>query len=223
MKSAKRIISNNIGHKGTINNDAVTRALLLYRNTPLRDVEASPAQLLMGRNLRDFVPAPPSGYTVSRKWIHLLRKREQSITNNVEKVTKLNPERQNLSQLTVGTEVWCQNGKTNKWDKGGIIVELCGFRQYKIRLHGSGRLTVRNRIHLRPTKTFKPPAQIKVEQLSDIARTNSIHPPSSRELHNSVSHPESTVTQYTPLQTSAPRRSERIRNQPDRFGEWKYT
>ena len=73
VKTAKRIITGNLGRNGNINNDKAAQALLQYRNTPIKGTGASTAQLLMGRNLRDFVPAPSSGYRVSDKWVHLLR------------------------------------------------------------------------------------------------------------------------------------------------------
>ena len=157
VKSAKRIITDNIGPRGTISNDKVAQALLQHRNTPLKGTGtgASPAQLLMGRNLRDFVPSPPLGYKVSRKWINLLRKREEVMTENITKASNSSSDRVHLDELPVGTEVLCQNMQSKRWDKSGLVVEACEFRQYKIKLNGSGRITLRNRIHLRPVKIFK--------------------------------------------------------------------
>ena len=64
--------------------------------------------------------------------------------------------RLSLKELVAGMEVLCQNTSNNKWDRVGVIIECCGFRQYRIKLHGSGHITVQNRIHLRPVLTFKP-------------------------------------------------------------------
>ena len=44
--------------KGTINTDKIAKALLQHRNTPLRGVNKSPAQLALGRDLRDSLPLP---------------------------------------------------------------------------------------------------------------------------------------------------------------------
>ena len=151
VKTAKRITREHLG-----DNDKIARALLAYRNTPLKGCEASPAQLMLGRNIRDFVPAPSSGYRVSSKWAHFLRQREVAILKNNAKVVQQTEHRLSLGDLTVGTEVRCQNTRNNEWDRVGTIVECCGFRQYQVRMHGSGRIALRNRIHLRKILFAKP-------------------------------------------------------------------
>ena len=61
-----------------------------------------------------------------------------------------------LSQLPVGTHVLIQ-GKNKKWTKQGIIVEALKYRQYRIKVSGSGRATLRNRRFLRPFHAANPP------------------------------------------------------------------
>ena len=56
VKTAKRVLAENVKPSGNIDNDAVTRALLQYVNTPLRGVNESPAQILYGRPIRDILP-----------------------------------------------------------------------------------------------------------------------------------------------------------------------
>ena len=58
-KSAKRLLRANMNERGDLDSVAITRALLEYRNTPDRDVGLSPAELLYGRNLKDFLPDKP--------------------------------------------------------------------------------------------------------------------------------------------------------------------
>ena len=65
VKSLKRLLMGNTGSRGFINTDAVASALLEYRNTPLRGVDKSPAQLALGRQLRDTIPLPRQRYKVS--------------------------------------------------------------------------------------------------------------------------------------------------------------
>ena len=61
-KSAKRLLRENTSITGELDSVAVTKALLQYRNTPDRDTGMSPAELLYGRKLKDFLPGCPSTY-----------------------------------------------------------------------------------------------------------------------------------------------------------------
>ncbi len=56
VKSMKRLIASNTGPSGSLDTDALTAALLTYRNTPDRDTGLSPAQVLYARQLRDTIP-----------------------------------------------------------------------------------------------------------------------------------------------------------------------
>ena len=44
-----------------------------------------------------------------------------------------------------------------KWGRTGIVVEAMAFKQYRIKLDGSGRITLRNRRHLRKFTPFYKP------------------------------------------------------------------
>ena len=57
--------------------------------------------------------------------------------------------RRRLQQLTEGTRVWVQDQMSRKWDRSGTIAEVLGNRQYTIMMDGSGRLSRRNRRHLK--------------------------------------------------------------------------
>ena len=56
VKTAKRMLMDNISPNGSLDNDAMVRALLAYRNTPEPGCKLSPAQILLGRALRDTLP-----------------------------------------------------------------------------------------------------------------------------------------------------------------------
>merc|ERR1712082_368089 len=58
VKTAKRILADNITEGGSLDRDAVTRALLQYKNTPLAGVGESPAQIVYGRPITDSLPLP---------------------------------------------------------------------------------------------------------------------------------------------------------------------
>ena len=68
MKSAKRLIMENLGPKGQLDTDRFARALLLHRNTPDPMTGLSPAMILFGRQLRDHLPAVLSRYQPRVEW-----------------------------------------------------------------------------------------------------------------------------------------------------------
>ena len=69
---------------------------------------------------------------------------------NRNEITKMKYDRNAhcLSELKVSDHVLCQNVRTKKWDRRGVIVEVKTKRQYLIRMCGSGRIALRNRRHL---------------------------------------------------------------------------
>ena len=161
VKSLKHLLRGNTGHKGSINTDAVARALLQYRNTPLRGVEKSPAELALGRQLRDTLPLPRDRYKISDHWAHNLRCRERDMSSTNQSIkTKYDTQSRQLKPLVVGDEVRCQNVRTKKWDRTGVVLEVKGHRQYTIRMDGSGRMSLRNRRHLQKVTTPEVPIKI---------------------------------------------------------------
>ena len=76
VKSAKRILLDNTKSDGSPIWDKVCRAVMQHRNTPLNDVKLSPAQLVFGRPIRDFLPVKPGMFKPSEVWIDNAEKRE---------------------------------------------------------------------------------------------------------------------------------------------------
>ena len=64
VKTVKRMLVGSTGPGGSLNTDAFQRAMLAYRNTPDPVSRVSPAEIIFGRRIRDFIPAPPA-WTVS--------------------------------------------------------------------------------------------------------------------------------------------------------------
>ena len=62
VKSAKRMIMENTGPQGDVDIPAFQRAMLTYRNTPTPLDKRSPAEIVFGRQIRDFVPVMPGKY-----------------------------------------------------------------------------------------------------------------------------------------------------------------
>lgn len=76
VKTAKRILRDNTGPSGSLDNDKVSLALLQNLSTPLREWNMSPAQLATGRQLRDGVPTAKQNYRVNQEWQRGLEERE---------------------------------------------------------------------------------------------------------------------------------------------------
>ena len=153
VKAAKRIIYGNTGPHGSINNDKAARAVLQYRNTPIQGIGLSPAQLLLHRRLKDSIPAQPSLYKPHPEWIKAAEQREEMLAQRNQKLSeRYNISAHSLPHLSEGDRVAIQNQTNKLWSTTGKIVECLPNRQYKIRVDGSGRVTLRNRRFLR---TFK--------------------------------------------------------------------
>ena len=246
VRTAKRITKGNTGHRGNLNTDAVSKALMQYRNTPIKGAGASPAQLMLGRNIRDSVPQPKSAYKVSSEWEKMLRQREKSLCRSAASHMEETVQRSTHSDIAVGTEVLIQNVDSEEWDRSGLVVEALPFRQYKVRVIGSGRITLRNRIHLRPVQVFKsvvlkvqsPLQDVVSAQLSGDATgssqsvstlSESTHPESqSTESYQTPSsssyHPSSSdISSQMTARSRSPmvvQREVRRRQEPDRYGSW---
>ena len=104
VKSAKRIIRDNIRADGSLDNDRAARAILQHRNTPLKDLGMSPAQLLLHRELRDHVPVNPSHYELHKDWILAAKEREKlHARHNDPLEAAYNRSAHNLEPLTAQT------------------------------------------------------------------------------------------------------------------------
>ena len=57
-----------------------------------------------------------------------------------------------MGKLNLGNIVSLQNQagpRAKKWDRTGVVVEVLPFDQYRVKVDGSGRVTLRNRQFLR--------------------------------------------------------------------------
>ena len=159
VKSTKRLLMENVGPNGDLENDKMVRALLTQRNTPDPGCRLSPAQILLGRNLRDSLPfirkdiMTYNNPQISTMWRDSWTKKEEALRSRyVKTLESLNEHAKTLPPLKCGDHVLIQNqtGKfPNKWGKSGVVVEIKDFHQYVIKVDGSGRLTLRNRQFLR--------------------------------------------------------------------------
>ena len=163
VKTAKRLLRTHVPPTGTVNTLEITKALLQYRNTPDRDLGVSPAEMLYGRKLPDFLPKKPCEFVspsldrFSDMWKRNAEWRELALARRGQKIhDRLSEHTRDLKPLVVGDNVMVQNllgNNPKRWDKRGVVLEVLPHRQYKIKMDGSRRISLRNRKHL---KKFKP-------------------------------------------------------------------
>ena len=165
VKTAKRLLRQNTGQDGSITNGKFHRALLAHRNTPDPDTEASPAQVLFGRPIRDLIPILPGKFQPQLGWRLAREERERALRVRYCKGKEAWSEHtKSLPVLVVGEKVLVQNQAgtpkiAKRWDRSGVILEVRKFDQYLIKIDGSGRISLRNRRFLRrvtPYQSRKP-------------------------------------------------------------------
>ena len=156
VKSAKRLIQNNIAGNGDLNTDKFSRALLIHRNAPDPDAGVSPAEIVFGKPIRDHIPA--LNFSPRQVWADLARKREDSfMKRHFLKSESLKQGCKNLKNLVTGDNVYVQNQagpSPNKWSKSGTIIEVLPHDSYLVKIHGSNTVTKRNRKFLRQFSPF---------------------------------------------------------------------
>ena len=92
-----------------------------------------------------------------------LATREEALKNrHMKAAERWSEHTKRLPSLAVGNHVRIQNQTglyPTKWDKTGVVIEVCQFDQYVVHIDGSGRMTTRNRKFLRkylPVQTTPP-------------------------------------------------------------------
>ena len=158
VKTAKRMIKDNIGQDGKIT-DKFVRAILQYRNTPLPDTRLSPAQIVFDRQMRDLLPPLNYKYEPKQEWGLVREYRERAMARRLDRDgARLKKYTKEQKIIPVGDTVAVQNqaGRfPKKWDKTGTVVENQEYDKVLVKLDGSGRLTTRNRRFVK--KIVSPP------------------------------------------------------------------
>ena len=209
VRSMKRLCRENVSGDGSLDNDNILRGLLAYRNTPDQETGRSPACVLFGRQLREFLPVPLSMLTPSDRWRMLREDREKALAKRAVRCTeRMERGSRELAPLGLGMTVRIQNmvGPHPKaWDNTGIVVEIGDYDQYTVKIHGSGRLLVRNRQFLRRVIPFGENLQNSDEQdsiakpklkpgLTFISSESESHTPAPEEIVKLTKGPELTLS-----------------------------
>ena len=110
VKTMKRILTDNTGPGGTLDNDKVVRAILQYRNTPDPETGMSPAEVIFGRQIRDFTPVLPGCYKPRDEWRRTMQMREEVLRRrHVRDHERWSEHTQRLPPLKAGDHVFIQN------------------------------------------------------------------------------------------------------------------
>ena len=150
VKSAKRVIYGNADSSGSLDTDKAAQAVLQYRNTPIQGIGLSPAQLLLHRHLRDFVPAQPCLYRPHPEWLKASLHRETLLAKgNAKLIEDYDRTAYTLPPFNFGSYVALQDPHNRRWNLTSRIIEVLADRRYRIRVDGFGRITLRNRRFLK--------------------------------------------------------------------------
>ena len=100
-------------------------------------------------------------YKPHAEWITAARNREKNLSQrNARLIEKYNRTAHTLRPLLKGQIVSIQCTNNNRWNTTGQIIETLPHNQYRIRVDGSGRITLRNRRFLRKLRTPVTPHPI---------------------------------------------------------------
>ena len=152
VKSAKRLMQDNVDPNGQLDIDKMERALLTVRNTPDPGCKLSPAQIVFHRQLRDSLPYIDKSLMVYNnpqvqpQWRDAWKAKEEALRiRYVGTIENLSEHARLLKPLCHGDNVLIQNqwGRhPTKWSSSGVVVETKPNDQYVVKVTGSGRLTL---------------------------------------------------------------------------------
>ena len=159
VKSMKRILRSALGGNQRLNDEKAQAAMLEYRNTPIRDVERTPAQMLFGRHMRGLLQIKDSidegRYMIQKTFQLWVEEREEAFLEKIKREGKRwEAHTKDQAPLKVGQAVVLQSMRGNdkgKWTSSGTIWEADATNsKYNVKMDGTGRLALRNRVNIRP-------------------------------------------------------------------------
>jgi transposase InsO family protein len=125
--------------------DELVRAMLAWHQTELAAGRPSPAQIHLGRNLRDEL-----NWNVEQKTIQWEEVRQWRQKRNDKAKEYFDRGTKELVELTKGQKVFVRKG--DEWKEGMIVEKLARPRSYKVRME-DGRELERNRVQIKENET----------------------------------------------------------------------
>jgi len=212
VKTLKKLVMGCIHGDKEPNMDELCTGVCRLRNSA-KYGGRSPAELLLGRPVRDRVPTHPDAY--DPKWRKVLKDMDETAVTNREKArARYDAKSKPLRDFKVGDTVWVQDHATKRWTIKGTVVETMPNHDYLVRQE-SGRSFTRNRALLRKRTAWvvspeAPPAAPPPPPAAPQALPGPAPTP-----------PGSPARPATPPAAPARRPpSTRTRRAPDRLGEW---
>ena len=154
------LIRGNLTQTGELDNDRFARAILAHRNQPCPTTGLSPAQVVYGRVLRDFLPLQPGKFQPRPEWRQAANDRASAYAKrHIKKGEQLSAGSKPLPPLKSGDHVAIQNQTGNnprQWQHTGVIIEVGPHNSYTVSVDGSRTITKRNRKFLRKIIPFQP-------------------------------------------------------------------
>ena len=141
------MLRENVDTSGKLITDKILRAVLQYRNTPDPDTKLSPAEVIFGRKIKDFLPIPPGKYHPQEGWRLDREAREKALrTRYCRGYEKWSEHTKQLKPLMAGDKVFVQNQSgtpkiAKRWDRSGTVLEVGDYDKFKVKIDGSGRVT----------------------------------------------------------------------------------
>ena len=127
VKSMKRILREACTKGDGLQGEHARIALMEYRNTPLRELNRSPAELLFGRKMRDLLQLKPEEWIQNSDIPMDQAARELAYAAKlIREGNKWAEHTKKLTPLTQGQDVLiqCQHGQARgKWNRSGRIIE----------------------------------------------------------------------------------------------------
>ena len=96
--------------QGSLDNDNVARATLMYRNTPIQDIGLLQAQFLLHYRICDSIPSQPILYKQHTTWVAAAQRREEILhPRNAKMLERYNRYTHKIRPLPAGYTVDIQS------------------------------------------------------------------------------------------------------------------
>jgi hypothetical protein len=132
--------------KSATNEDKITKAIIAWHQTPTSMGRPTPAELHLGRNVRDEITT-----CVEQCKLDWSDVRAWKLAQKESNALQYNKHAKTLPELRIGDPVFVS--MHGKWRRAVIEQEALRPRSFRVKLSDTGMRVERNRVHLRLDKT----------------------------------------------------------------------